>query len=157
ASTQIRDVFGLQIDRVPGEFVRRLETLAAHAGTWSPEATALAGGSLVVMLLAMRWLPRIPPYILALVGGTVAVSALGLNVETIGTRFGGIPSGLPTVHVPTFRPDLIVGLISPALTVAMLGAIESLMSAVVADRLSGDRHNPNVELTAQGIANVVSP
>ena len=142
---------------VPGEFLQRMETLAAHAGTWSPAATALAGGSLLAMLLAMRWLPTIPPYILALVGGTAAVTVLGLHVETIGTRFGGIPSGLPAIHVPTFRADLIVGLISPALTVAMLGAIESLMSAVVADRLSGDRHNPNVELVAQGVANVVSP
>jgi SulP family sulfate permease len=157
ASTQIRDLFGLQIDHVPGEFLQRMETLATHAGTWSPAATALAGGSLLVMLLAMRWLPRIPPYILALVGGTAAVTVLGLHVETIGTRFGGIPSGLPAIHVPNFRADLIVGLISPALTVAMLGAIESLMSAVVADRLSSDRHNPNVELVAQGVANVVSP
>jgi SulP family sulfate permease len=157
ASTQIRDLFGLQIDHVPGEFLQRIETLAAHAGTWSPAATALAGGSLLVMLLAMRWLLKIPPYILALVGGTAAVAVLGLHVETIGTRFGGIPSGLPAIHVPKFRADLIVGLISPALTVAMLGAIESLMSAVVADRLSGDRHNPNVELVAQGVANVVSP
>jgi len=157
ASTQIRDLFGLQIDHVPGEFLQRIETLAAHAGTWSPAATALAGGSLLVMLLAMRWLPKIPPYILALVGGTAAVAVLGLHVETIGTRFGGIPSGLPAIHVPKFRADLIVGLISPALTVAMLGAIESLMSAVVADRLGGDRHNPNVELVAQGVANVVSP
>ena len=157
ASTQIRDFFGLQIDHVPGEFLKRLATLAAQAGTWSPAATALAGGSLLVMLLAMRCLPRIPPYILALVGGTAAVTVLGLHVETIGTRFGGIPSGLPAIHVPKFRADLIVGLISPALTVAMLGAIESLMSAVVADRLSGDRHNPNVELVAQGVANVVSP
>jgi sulfate permease, SulP family len=157
ASTQIRDFFGLQIDHLPGEFLQRMQTLMAHAGTWSSAATALAGGSLLVMLLAMRWLPKIPPYILALVGGTAAVTVLGLHVETIGTRFGGIPSGLPAIHVPTFRADLIVGLISPALTVAMLGAIESLMSAVVADRLSGDRHNPNVELVAQGVANVVSP
>jgi sulfate permease, SulP family len=157
ASTQIRDLFGLQIDHVPGEFLQRMETLAAHAGTWSPAATALAGGSLLAMLLAMRWLPKIPPYILALVGGIAAVTVLGLHVETIGTRFGGIPSGLPAIHVPKFRADLIVGLISPALTIAMLGAIESLMSAVVADRLSGDRHNPNVELVAQGVANVVSP
>ena len=78
---------------------------------------------------------RVPPATsLALVGGTAAVTVLGLHVETIGTRFGGIPSGLPAIHVPTFRPDLILGLLSPALTVAMLGAIESLMSAVVADR-----------------------
>jgi len=78
-------------------------------------------------------------------------------VDTIGIRFGGVPSGLPVLHVPAFRPDLILTLLSPALTVAMLGAIESLLSAVVADRMSGDRHDPNVELTAQGIANVLSP
>jgi sulfate permease, SulP family len=78
-------------------------------------------------------------------------------VETIGTRFGGIPSGLPHFEVPRFRSDLIHGLLGPAFTVAMLGAIESLMSAVVSDRMSNDRHNPNVELVAQGVANIVSP
>ena len=105
---------------------------------------------------------RIPGAIVALVLGTFAVWFLKLPVETIGTRFHGIPSGLPHLHIPAFRTDLIHGLLGPALTVAMLGAIESLMSAVVSDRMSNsnnatDRHNPNVELVAQGIANVVSP
>jgi sulfate permease, SulP family len=80
-----------------------------------------------------------------------------LPVETIGTRFGGIPSGLPHLAIPKFRADLIHGLLGPAVTVAMLGAIESLMSAVVSDRMSNDRHNPNVELIGQGVANMVSP
>ena len=83
--------------------------------------------------------------------------ALRLPVETIGTRFGGIPSGLPTLHIPDFRADLIRPLIPSVITVAMLGAIESLMSAVVSDRMSGDKHNPNVELVGQGIANIFSP
>jgi len=78
-------------------------------------------------------------------------------VETIGTRFGGIPAGLPVLKVPHFRLDLLRPLISPAITVAMLGAIESLMSAVVSDRMSNDKHNPNVELIGQGIANILSP
>lgn len=97
--------------------------------------------------------------LLAIMGltGTGAAMVLGLNVETIGSRFGGIPSGLPNFQVPMFRPGLILTLISPAFTVAMLGAIESLLSAVVADRMGGDRHNPNTELFAQGIANIVSP
>src|SRR4029077_12368730 len=82
---------------------------------------------------------------------------LGWPVETIGSRFGGIPSGLPPLHLPNFRPELLGGVIVPAVTVAMLGAIESLMSAMVADRMSGDRHDSNVELMAQGIANIVSP
>ena len=81
----------------------------------------------------------------AMLAGTLAVFALKLPVETIGTRFGGIPSGLPHLQLPTFRTDLIHGLLGPAVTVAMLGAIESLMSAVVADRMSNDQHNPNVE------------
>jgi SulP family sulfate permease len=92
-----------------------------------------------------------------MLAGTIAVVALGLPVETIGTRFVGIPSGLPKLALPRFRPDLLHAVLSPALTVAMLGAIESLMSAMVADRMSGDKHNPNVELIAQGIANMASP
>jgi SulP family sulfate permease len=157
ASTQIRDFFGLQVSRVPGEFVPRLRALLAHAPTWSPTTTALATLTLVAMIVSIRIIPRVPPYILALVGGSTSVALLRLNVETIGSRFGGIPGGLPAVHLPAFRPDLVLTLLSPALTVAMLGAIESLMSAVVADKLGGDRHNPNVELVAQGVANVVSP
>jgi SulP family sulfate permease len=101
--------------------------------------------------------PRVPGSIVALLGGTALVALTGLDVQTIGSRFGGIPSGLPDPALPTFDPLLVPTLIRPALTVALLGAIESLMSAVVADRMSGDRHNPNVELIAQGVANVVSP
>jgi SulP family sulfate permease len=95
--------------------------------------------------------------VIALVLGTVLVWALQVPVETIGTRFGGIPSGLPHFQIPALRLDLVPVLLPSVLTVAMLGAIESLMSAVVADRMSGDRHNPNVELVAQGLANVASP
>ncbi len=98
-----------------------------------------------------------PAYIVALFAGTSAAIVLGLDVATIGSRFGGIPTGLPQFHVPAFQPDLILSLLSPAITVAMLGAIESLLSAVVADRMGGDRHNPNTELFAQGVANIVSP
>jgi sulfate permease, SulP family len=85
------------------------------------------------------------------------VTLLHLPVETIGTRFGGIPSGLPTFAIPRLHYDILRQLLSPAFTVAMLGAIESLMSAVVSDRMSNDKHNPNVELIAQGVANIVSP
>jgi sulfate permease, SulP family len=134
-----------------------METLAAHAGTFSIEAAALASASLILILLARRFTPRIPGYILALFGGTMAVVAFGIPVETIGTRFGGIPSGLPAITFPRFRPDLLQSILPAALTVAMLGAIESLMSAMVADRMSGDKHNPNVELIGQGIANIASP
>ena len=157
ASTQLRDLFGLQPPSVPGDFLGRAEVLLAYAGTASGVATALAAATIATILVLRKISRRIPGSILALLLGSVAALAAGLPVETIGSRFGGVPSGLPVLHVPTFRADLILTLLSPALTVAMLGAIESLLSAVVSDRMSGDRHDPNVELTAQGIANVVSP
>ena len=162
ASTQIKDFFGLQLEKVPGVFWLRMEALARSFPTFSFEATALAAGTIVIILICRAFSNRIPGAIVALVLGTLAVWIFKLPVETIGTRFHGIPSGLPHFHIPVFRTDLIHGLLGPAMTVAMLGAIESLMSAVVSDRMSNsskisDRHNPNVELVAQGVANVVSP
>ena len=157
ASTQVKDFFGLQLEKVPGVFWLRMEALAQSFHTLSLEATALAAGTIVVIIVCRGFSNRIPGAIVAMVAGTAVVAIFKLPVETIGTRFGGIPSGLPHLQIPTFRSDLIHSLIGPALTVAMLGAIESLMSAVVSDRMSNDRHNPNVELVAQGFANVVSP
>jgi sulfate permease, SulP family len=157
ASTQIKDFFGLQPGQVPGEFLDRMEALIGSAHTVSVETTLVAAAALALILVWPRLVPRVPGYIVALVGATVVVALAGIPVDTIGSRFGGIPPGLPALHVPEFRPDLILTLLSPTLTIAMLGAIESLMSAVVADRMSGDRHNSNVELFAQGVANIVSP
>lgn len=157
ASTQIRDFFGLQLVDVPGEFLARMRALWGAAGTASWEATAVAASTVAGILLLRKVSPRIPGSILALIGGSAVAWAFHLPIETIGSRFGDVPSGLPSIRIPAFRPDLILALLSPALTVAMLGAIESLLSAVVADRMSGDRHDPNVELTAQGVANVLSP
>ncbi len=157
ASTQVKDFFGLTLEKVPGVFWLRMEALAQNFHTISLEATALAAGTIVVILACRAFSNRIPGAIAALALGTAAVWIFKLPVETIGSRFHGIPSGLPHLQIPAFRTDLIHGLLGPAMTVAMLGAIESLMSAVVADRMSNDRHNPNVELVAQGIANVVSP
>lgn len=157
ASTQIKDFFGLRISNVPGDFLGRMEAVVKNFGTLSPVATSMSVIALTLIILAMRYLKRVPGYIIALVVGTALAAALKLPVETIGSRFGGIPSGLPHVALPPLRLDLIRPLISPAITIAILGAIESLMSAVVSDRMSGDRHNPNVELIAQGIANVASP
>ena len=157
ASTQISDLFGLQTPSMPGEFIARVKMVIEYAGTAAP-AAAILGISTIAAILTMRRISnRIPGSIIVLLAGSAVVFLSGASVETIGSRFGGVPSGLPQIHVPKFRSDLILPLLSPALTVAMLGAIESLLSAVVADRMSGDRHDPNVELTAQGIANVVSP
>ena len=157
ASTQVKDFFGLQIAKVPDVFSMRLRALTANFHTLSITAAALAIGTIVIILLCRSISDRIPGSIVALLLGTAAVVILKLPVETIGSRFGGIPSGLPHLAIPRFRPDLIHGLLGPAFTVAMLGAIESLMSAVVSDRMSNDRHNPNVELMGQGVANIVSP
>ncbi len=157
ASTQIKDFLGLQIDKIPGEFLGRMQALASHLDTASLPAILLAGSALVTVLGCQRFLKRVPGSILALLVGTVAAFAFHPPLETIGSRFGGIPSGLPTPHWPALDAGRFATLLSPALTVALLGAIESLMSAVVADRMSGDKHNPNMELVAQGVANIVAP
>jgi SulP family sulfate permease len=157
ASTQIKDFFGLTTPTLPGEFFHRMEVLIAHANTVSIPATLLAAGSLLTVLLAPKLLGRIPGAIAAMVFGSAAAYIFALPVETIGSKFGGIPSGWPHFAPPPLRLSLMIPLLGPAVSVAMLGAIESLMSAVVADRMSNDSHNPNVELTAQGVANIVSP
>ena len=157
ASTQVKDFFGLHLDKVPGVFLQRVEALAANFHTISFEATALAVFTLLTLIICRSLSPRIPGPIVALLLVTSAVYFFKLPVETIGTKFGGIPAGLPHMQIPKFRADLIHGLLGPAFTVAMLGAIESLMSAVVSDRMSNDRHNPNVELIGQGVANFFSP
>lgn len=157
ASTQLKDFFGLEIDAVPGDFLGRMEAVVAARHTFSVVATAMACAGLFGILTFRRHVERIPGSVVVLFVGTGLAWGLGLPVATIGTRFGEIPQGLPQMRIPAFRFDLMLTLLSPAITVAMLGAIESLLSAVVADRMTGDRHNPNVELFGQGIANLVSP
>jgi SulP family sulfate permease len=157
ASTQVKDFFGLHLDKVPGVFWLRVEALAGSFHTLSFEATVLAIFTLLTLIICRSISARIPGPIVALLLTTCAVYFFRIPVETIGTKFGGIPGGLPHMQIPKFRSDLIHGLLGPAFTVAMLGAIESLMSAVVSDRMSNDRHNPNIELIAQGFANVFSP
>jgi SulP family sulfate permease len=158
ASTQLKDFFGITLDGpVPGDFIGRLRVLGSHLDATSPSVAILAVCVVALIAIWNRLVPRIPGYIVALIAGTVAATVMDLPVDTIGSRFGGIPAGMPAVQIPHFRPDLILRLLSPTLTVAMLGAIESLMSAIVADRMAGTRHNSNVELFAQGVANIISP
>ena len=158
ASTQIKDLLGIPLpEPVPGELVPRMTLLLENAGALSVETALVGSAVLGLIVLWNRTVPGVPGYIVALVGGTAFVTVAQIPVDTIGTRFGGIPSGWPALHVPQFRPELTLTLLSPTLTVAMLGAIESLMSAVVADKMTGTRHNSNVELFAQGIANIASP
>jgi len=157
ASMQLKDFFGLSIEKVPGDFLARLSSIAENFGTISWSSTALSTAALALIITAPKFVKRIPPYIIALLAGTLIVALSGLPVETIGSRFGGIPTGLPSFRLPQVDFALLGALFSPALTVALLGAIESLLSAVVSDRMSGDRHDPSVELIAQGVANIASP
>ncbi|MBP7779492.1 MAG: STAS domain-containing protein [Acidobacteria bacterium] len=157
ASTQIKDFLGLGLAEVPSEFFARMEALVESLPTLNPAALGLALTSLAIVLFIPRRMPRVPGSIVALLVGTAAVVTLGLPVETIGSRFGGIPSGWPAVAIPSFRADLILPLLPSAFTVALLAAVESLLSAVVADSMTGDRHNSSAELMAQGVANLMAP
>jgi SulP family sulfate permease len=118
---------------------------------------AVGGLSLAFIIFWPRVTKKIPGSIIALLVATVVVTLFKLPVETIGSKFGGVPSGFPHFQLPQFHSEHIIPLLSPAFTVALLAAVESLLSAVVADSMSGDRHNSNVELVAQGVANMISP
>ena len=157
ASTQVKDFLGLETGAIPSEFILRMRVLVNSLNSVHWPALLIAISSLLIILILPRFTKRLPGTIVALVLATLAVAVFGLPVETIGSKFGGIPIGLPHISLPQFRPDLIVPLLPAAVTVAMLAAIESLLSAVVADSMSGDRHNSNMELLAQGVANLAVP
>ncbi len=157
ASTQIKDFFGLRVGAVPSEFLPRLKLLMAHMASFNWQALALGGATLAILIGLPRFTKRVPASIVALLACTIACAWLHLPVETIGSRFGGIPRGFPPFATPDFHAEHILPLIPSAFTVALLAALESMLSAVVADGMTGDRHNPNVELAAQGIANIISP
>lgn len=179
ALSQMKDFFGLQIEKMPGDFFAQIQTLSANAHSFNPASIAIA---LVSLLLIFSWpklwqaksgisdgignkqdnrlhrvLRALPGTILVLVLATLAVSLFDLQVDTIGSRFGGIPQGLPSFALPQFTWELVKQLFPPALTIALLGAIESLLCARVADNITGDRHDPNQELMAQGFANFITP
>ena len=157
ASTQIKDFLGLQTPAVPSEFLGRMRVLGEHLATVRWQTVTISLISLAIILLLPRIAPRIPGSIVALFTATLAVALFHLPVETIGSKFGGIPQGFPPFALPHFSAAHIVPLLPSAFTVAMLAAVESLLSAVVADGMTGDRHNSNMELVAQGVANLVSP
>lgn len=161
--SQIRDFFGLDVDSMPGEFFARMKILWSHSGSFDAATTALGLGSFALIMgwgaLAQRY-PRlglIPGQLLGLLGGTLACALLSLPVETLGSRFNGIPQGLPALHLPLPDIERLGRLLVPALTIALLGAIESLLSARVADGYLEERHDPNQELMAQGLANMAVP
>lgn len=155
--TQVRAFLGLQLESEPAEFLPKLGALTAALPSVQWPTVAIGVGSLAILgFWPKRW-SRVPGSIVAVILGTVLVAVFHVPTETIGSRFGGIPQGVPEFTWPKFDWAHLSGLIRPAFTIAMLGAIESLLSAVVADGLIDDRHDSNQELMAQGAANFVSP
>ena len=168
ALQQVKDFFGLAIPKMPADFFSQIGVIAGHADSVNPAALAIALASVAIVVFwpksytpldspVRRIVARLPGTIIALAAGTLAVSLLDLQVETIGSRFGGIPQGLPAFALPAFDWVTAQNLVTPTISIALLCAIESLLCARVADTMIDDRHDPNQELMAQGLANFVAP
>jgi SulP family sulfate permease len=154
---QLRDVLGLRLTEAPPQLIERLMVYRAAIGTLNPHAITLSVGTLLILNLWPRISHKVPSPFVALIVTTLVVYLFHLPVETIGTRFGEIQAGFPHLSLPSI--SLLEGrqLVGPALAIAALGAVESLLSAVVADGMIGGRHRSNMELVGQGVANVVAP
>lgn len=154
---QVPDAMGLELPEFPADLLPRVMVLAGEVHNVSTPALAVFGASILTLVLWPRISRAIPAPLVTLLLVTALVHGVGLDVETIGSRFGGVPSALPTFRLPTVPLETLPQLVSPAIAIALLAAIESLLSAVVADGMTGRRHRSNAELIAQGVANVVSP
>lgn len=155
--SQVADLVGLRLDDAPAEFLHKIEALAGSVGTFEPWSAVVGIASLLVILAWPRAMHRVPGSFVVVVVATLVVSLFDLPVATIGSRFGEIPHTLPTPQLPALRWDLVREMVQPATAIALLAGIESLLSAVIADGMTGQRHDPNMELVAQGVANVASP
>ena len=153
-SGEIRDLLGLSLVHEPAELIERLPALWEARGTANPAAIAMSAFCFAIMLGLRKIAPRFPGLLAAVVLAGFGVWALGLPVETIGTKFGGIPNALPVPSIPKGDLDRMIELLPSAIAIALLGGMESLLSAVVADGMSGRQHRSNCELVAQGYANI---
>jgi sulfate permease, SulP family len=156
-SGEIKDLLGLRMGTVPAHFLEKLIAYGGHLGSINPWAVAVSVGSLAILIVWPRISYRVPGPLVVLLAATVVVQLFHLPVETIGSRFGAIPTGIPRPHIPAITIHAFAELAQPALAIALLGAIESLLSAVVSDGMIGAQHDSNTELIAQGIANIASP
>lgn len=156
-SSQIKDFFGLQMGSVPLDFIDKWSAYAHAFSTFNPAAVFIGVFTTLIIFFWPKSWQKLPGSIMALVLATLITQIFHLSIETVGSRFGGIPHGLPKPALPHFSFDQAKLLFPSALTVAALGAIESLLSAVVSDGMIGSRHRSNQELLAQGIANIASP
>ncbi|MFA5688356.1 MAG: sulfate permease [Kiritimatiellales bacterium] len=158
ATTQIPDFLGMQLTEFPGEYIGKLAAIGTNLNLISPYSAGIGIISIGIMILWPRvGTKKIPGSLIALIAATLIVMIFQLPVETIGSRFGSVPSHLPSFTLPAMDFQIMRGLFAPALTIALLAAIESLLSAVVADGMTGKKHRSNMELVAQGIANIASP
>ncbi len=157
ATGQVPDLFGLRIEDVPADFIEKWAAFSTHWRTFNVEAILLSASSMAILIAWPRISRRIPAPFVALIIATALVPLLGLDVETIGSRFGALSAKLPRPALPDFGAVEIKSLMAPAVTIALLGAIESLLSAVVADGMIGTRHRSDIELIAQGAANIATP
>ena len=156
ATSQIGDLLGLQLGKVPADFLEKWGVYAAGLHTFNPWAVMVAGGALATLIGLRLWAPRLPAFLIAVVGASLIVWGFDVPVATIGERFGAIPSSLPMPAWPTFEWTKVRELIPSAFTIAFLAGVESLLCAVVADGMTGRRHRSNCELVAQGVANIGS-
>jgi SulP family sulfate permease len=165
---QLRDFLGLQVEHMPANLLSQIGVLWAARASLNWQALMLAAASLALIVIWPKtylpeharwrqWAARVPGTVMVLAVGTIAVTLLGLSVDTIGSRFGGIASGLPSFALPAFDWESVQKLFGPTISIALLCAIESLLCARVADSMIDDRHDPNQELMAQGVANLVTP
>ncbi|WP_286952734.1 MULTISPECIES: SulP family inorganic anion transporter [Aminobacterium] len=155
-STQIRDLLGLNVENVPAEFLLKWQVYLKNLGSFDPQTVAIGFGTILVIVMVRRFWPKLPAMLIGMIAATVLAAALHLDVATIGSRFGDLPRMLPAPSLPKFDLAQIGLLVKPAFTIALLAAIESLLSATVADGMIGGRHKPNAELIAQGVANIGS-
>jgi len=156
-SSQVKDLLGLSLDKVPAEFLARWEALVGALPSINPWAPAVAGASIAVIVVMRRWKPTSPSMLVAVLGASVFVAVANVPVETLAMRFPeGIPASLPTFAFPHIPFERTFELLPTAFTIAFLAGVESLLSAVVADGMTGGRHRSNCELVAQGVANCAS-
>lgn len=155
-SSQVNDFLGLKIEKVPADFVEKWIEYVKHFSQIDPYSVGVGAGSLLLIVLWPRVTHRVPGQLIAILVATFAVQYFQLPVETIESRFGGMPSGLPSPQIPSVTWSNFQELFSPAITIAILAALESLLSAVVADGMTGTRHRSNMELVAQGAGNIGS-
>jgi sulfate permease, SulP family len=156
ALSQVKDALGLEMGALPAEFIPRLRALGEHLGTTNGWAIAMTLAAIATIVALRRWRPAIPGFLVVVVIGAVVASVAGEAIDTIGSRFGGIPAALPAFALSDIPFARVGELLPSAFAIAFLAGIESLLSAVVADGMTGGRHRSNVELVAQGIANVAS-